>query len=180
MKTRFAVVRPGGRSSRAGMLPSQRAQAEDGFTCKHCGYFVSSAAGLCGVGNRNHCPYCLWSRHLDLYRAGDRLCACKAPMRPVGLVQKRTRKKYSQTGELMLAHACSGCAGVSINRLAADDDPQTLMHVFVRSLQLDPIIRTEFAAAQIELLGAGDWELVRGQLLGWEKIRWDGEEISDD
>jgi hypothetical protein len=48
------------------------------------------------VRNRNHCPYCLWSRCLDLFRAGDRLSACKAPMQPVGLALKHTRKKYGR------------------------------------------------------------------------------------
>jgi hypothetical protein len=172
MKTRFATFR-------AGMLRSQRIQAKDGFTCKHCGYFVSSAVYLSGVGNRNHCPYCLWSRHLDLYRAGDRLCACKSPMRPVGLVQKIIFKKYSRSGELMLAHTCIGCGSVSINRLAADDDPQALMEVFERSFQLEPVARAVFAAAQIELLGAGDWEVVRGQMVGWERDWRDGEEVAE-
>jgi hypothetical protein len=102
-----ALPRHGYRPSRAGMLRCFREQAEIGFICKHCGYFVSSDATLAGVGNRNHCPYCLWSRHLDLYHAGDRLCACKAPMRPLGLVEKRTGKKYGNPGELLLAHICT-------------------------------------------------------------------------
>ena len=32
------------------------------FTCRHCRNFVSAARVLAGVGHRNHCPYCLWSR----------------------------------------------------------------------------------------------------------------------
>jgi hypothetical protein len=46
------------------------------FKCGHCHAFVSMEPILSGVQNRNHCPYCLWSRHLDLYEAGDRLSAC--------------------------------------------------------------------------------------------------------
>ena len=91
------------------------------FRCIHCGAHVVTSPLYAGVLNRNHCPYCLWSRHLDLFAAGDRLCACKAPMRPLGLTLKQSRKKYVREdgGELMLIHACIECNNLSINRIAA-------------------------------------------------------------
>ncbi len=155
------------KAGRSGMLRLYRSQAVDGFTCKHCGWFVSSITAVSGVVNRNHCPYCLWSRHLDLFEAGDRLCACKALMRPVGLALKKTRKKYGRAGlgELMLVHQCTDCGGVSLNRLAADDDPQAIVEIFERSLQLDHL-----AAAQIEILTEDSRDLVMGQLFGCEAI----------
>ena len=64
----------------------------DGFRCTHCGAFVTRDTLLSGVVNRNHCPYCLWSRHVDWQRAGDRMSACKGRMYPVGLALKRERK----------------------------------------------------------------------------------------
>ena len=81
------------------------------FTCVHCGNYVSAGQMLAGVQNRNHCPYCLWSRHLDLFKAGDRMAACKAPMQPIGLTLKAGHKKYASAtgGEMMLVHICSGC-----------------------------------------------------------------------
>ena len=33
------------------------------FRCKHCGLDVPMDAP--GTAHRNHCPNCLWSRHLD-------------------------------------------------------------------------------------------------------------------
>jgi hypothetical protein len=97
---------------------------------------VSSVHLLSGVNNRNHCPYCLWSCHLDLYAAGDRLSACKAPMKPIGLTMKTGRNKYQLAahGELMLIHQCTECKMLSINRIAADDDSETIMAVFQESL----------------------------------------------
>jgi len=156
------------RSARAGMLRAYRAQAEDGFTCKRCRNFVSSAVALAGVLNRNHCPYCLWSRHVDLYLPGDRLCACKAPMRPAGLTQKQTRKKYAchRNGELMLIHICTECSGISINRLAADDDPGEVMQVFESSSRLDLSTMSRLAAEEIQLLDMRMRDLVRMQLFG--------------
>lgn len=106
------------------------------FKCAHCHVIVSSAHILSGVNNRNHCPYCLWSCHLDLYAAGDRLSACKGQMKPVGLTMKMGRNKYRLEGggELMLVHQCIDCGTLSINRVAADDDSSTIFTVFQESL----------------------------------------------
>jgi DNA-directed RNA polymerase subunit RPC12/RpoP len=139
------------------------------FRCAHCGQFVSADALLAGVYNRNHCPYCLWSRHMDWRKPGDRLAACKSPMRPIGLSVKRSRNKYAaddKTGELMLIHLCADCGKVSINRLAADDDCQTLLNAFEDSFTLDGQTRLRLEAEQIAILQAEDWQLVRRRLLG--------------
>jgi len=105
------------------------------FTCKHCSYFVITQSQISGVVNRNHCPYCLHSRHVDLYVPGDRLCACKALMKPVGLTLKRSRDKYAydNNGELMLVHRCNNCGDLSINRIAADDDPDMILAILLRN-----------------------------------------------
>lgn len=159
---------------RARSLPRRRGyagfssgQTEDGFLCKQCNAFVSSASFLSGVQNRNHCPYCLWSRHLDLYEAGDRLSACKAPMKPIALTVKATRNKYgSGRGELMLIHLCIECGRLSLNRIAADDDPQKIFSVFVESSRLEISLRTRLSTDGIRLLEAREEETVRAQLFG--------------
>ena len=137
------------------------------FECAHCGYIVSSAHWLSGVNNRNHCPYCLWSRHLDLYVAGDRLSACKAPMRPVALTCKRNRNKYaSGHGELMLVHQCVDCDNVSINRIAADDDTETLLEVFDTSLTLPVRTRDLILSNGIKILHQGALPVLQLQIFG--------------
>lgn len=138
------------------------------FTCAHCRSYVSAEPLRSGVKNRNHCPYCLWSRHLDLHEAGDRLSACKAPMQPVGLALKRTRKKYApeSSGELMLAHRCSDCGKVSLNRIAADDDVESILAVFDGSLQLGSAALRQIQQTGADLLGEGDKTMVEAQLLG--------------
>lgn len=138
------------------------------FRCAHCRAIVSSAHLLSGVNNRNHCPYCLWSCHLDLYTAGDRLSACKAPMRPIGLTMKKSRNKYQleARGELMLIHQCSDCKVLSINRIAADDDSGTVMAVFQGSLlpgHQPPGLCQEYG---IVILREEDIQLVHTQLYG--------------
>ncbi len=122
---------------------------------------------VCGVHNRNHCPYCLWSRHLDLYAAGDRLSACKAPMRPLGLTMKPGHNKYAPGGgEMMLVHLCVDCGRVSLNRIAADDDAQTLMEIFATCRTLPSGTRDMLLASGVRLLGGPEARVVQRQLLG--------------
>jgi DNA-directed RNA polymerase subunit RPC12/RpoP len=140
-----------------------------GFKCIQCSQPVSSNPLLSGVNNRNHCPYCLWSRHMDLHTAGDRLAACKAPMEPVGVTVKRIRKKYDQgrSGELMLVHLCVECGKLSINRTAADDDAGLMLEIFEVSLQSGHELLDRMESSGIELLGVEDAELIHARLLGW-------------
>jgi hypothetical protein len=136
------------------------------FTCLHCRNFVSTHPILSGVNNRNHCPYCLYSRHLDLLEPGDRLAACKAGMRPVGLALKRSNKKYAGLGELLLIHLCEECGRVSLNRMAADDDPDLVFEVYTRSFALDASARIYLCKSGVEVLQAEDVHLVKAQLFG--------------
>jgi hypothetical protein len=140
------------------------------FQCGHCHAFVSSAHLLSGVNNRNHCPYCLWSCHLDLFSAGDRLSACKGQMRPIGLTLKTGRNKYRRGtgGELMLIHQCVECGSLSINRIAADDDAATLMDVFETSVEHQ--IHTVCEANGIAALKRTDSAAINKQLLGRNEI----------
>ncbi len=136
----------------------------DDFICRHCGAFVSAGEMLSGVRNRNHCPYCLSSRHLDQFESGDRLSACKARMKPVGLTFKRITKKYAghQHGELMLVHLCEGCGKVSINRIAADDDNIRILDILKTSNSLRELLVQE----DIMLLDITHIDLVQKCLFG--------------
>jgi predicted RNA-binding Zn-ribbon protein involved in translation (DUF1610 family) len=157
-KTRRIYTRPG------------RTQTSSEFVCRNCGTFVSAHIALSGVGNRNHCPYCLASRHLDQFEAGDRLSACKACMQPVGLTFKRTAKKYTghQPGELMIVHCCEDCGDVSINRIAADDDTQLLLAVLEQSGTLAADISDSLVQQDITLLTMDHLDQVQRCLFGTE------------
>lgn len=66
-------------------------------------------------GCRNHCPFCLYSMHVDLEVPGDRLSECGGLMKPIGIQmhkKKRTR----------LIHFCQQCGQKAYNRSASDDD----------------------------------------------------------
>ena len=138
-----------------------------GFRCIHCRQYVSTIRLISGVDNRNHCPYCLHSRHLDWQRAGDRLAACKGSMQPVGLTFKQITKRYGAAhGELMIVHRCAECGKISINRIAADDDAEKVLVTFQHSQRLDQRIRAEIEAAGIRTITDTDLTRVLGQLFG--------------
>jgi hypothetical protein len=138
------------------------------FTCMNCRSFVCANSALSGVHNRNHCPYCLASRHLDLFEAGDRLSACKGAMLPVALTWKRSLKKYARfgDGELMLVHRCRDCGGLSINRIAADDDNALILSLLNGASALDGATLAACAATGIRLLDTADSRLVTRCLFG--------------
>ncbi len=60
-------------------------------------------------------------------------------MKPIGLTFKwEGVDKYNnlREGELMLIHECTGCGKISINRIAADDNEETILKVFDESQKL--------------------------------------------
>ena len=155
--------------ARRDVAPRDRAQlSEQEFRCRHCQRFVTYDPALAGVQNRNHCPHCLWSLHVDDRSAGDRRAECQSLMRPVGLTTKRSRNKYARErdGELMLIHRCAGCDKVVINRIAGDDNDAAIMEVFAQSHAAGSAFREELAAMGVEMLGPDDEALVRKRLVG--------------
>jgi len=142
------------------------------FKCKQCGGYVNADRMLSGVNNRNHCPFCLWSLHVDQNTPGDRKAQCKSRMHPLGLTVKHTLKRYGMEkgGELMMVHCCNGCGKFSINRIAADDDPQVIYQLFRRSLVLCEEIVSQLNEQGILLLGSRDLTVVYSQLYGWQSI----------
>lgn len=88
-------------------------QPSDAFTCGHCGRFVGPLPS--GGRNRNHCPFCLYSRHVDAERSGDRASPCKGMMEPIGVFER-------PNGEEVLVHRCVKCGFERFNRVGADDD----------------------------------------------------------
>ncbi|MFA5561639.1 MAG: RNHCP domain-containing protein [Eubacteriales bacterium] len=77
-----------------------------GFACEHCGAEVLPL----GFTSRNHCPFCLWSKHVDVL-PGDRANACGGPMQPLQVLPD-ARKGY------VILHQCRRCGAVVRNRAA--------------------------------------------------------------
>ncbi len=140
----------------------------DNFKCRNCGFFVTASREISGVNNRNHCPWCLWSRHMDLHTPGDRRSECLSRMEPIGLTIKQIIKRYGgeNQGELMLVHQCTGCGKISINRVAADDDALRLYRVYQNSFLTITDVLTHLELSGVYLLNENDEALVKLRVFG--------------
>jgi hypothetical protein len=105
------------------------------FLCENCQKKVPFSAFI-GTKHRNHCPFCLWSKHVDFKESGDRKSKCQGLMKPIGLTLKKEKeKKYEKTkeGEIMIIHQCIKCGKISLNRIARDDKEKEIIKVFENS-----------------------------------------------
>lgn len=133
-----------------------------GFRCSHCKHFVV-INGSMGTANRNHCNWCLWSKHVDNSK-GDRRSHCWGGMESIGLTFKH--EGYGRIGEIMLIHLCSLCKKISINRIARDDPEYRLIEVFDESHCLDDGIKQQLDLQGIYLLNSSDSHELSVQLFG--------------
>jgi predicted RNA-binding Zn-ribbon protein involved in translation (DUF1610 family) len=101
------------------------------FICAHCNHSVIPPES--GTKHRNHCPHCLFSRHVDM-RIGDRRSGCRGLMEPIGIwVQERK--------EWALIHRCQKCGFIRTNRIAGDDN-----EIMLFSLAARPMMQLPFPA----------------------------------
>ncbi|MDD5083809.1 MAG: RNHCP domain-containing protein [Candidatus Moranbacteria bacterium] len=88
-----------------------RRKKED-FTCEQCGFFVA------GNGYTNHCPKCLWGKHVDIH-PGDRASLCGGMLRPFSWTKER--QVFS------VIHTCVKCGFVGRNKLSEEDSMDALI-----------------------------------------------------
>lgn len=84
------------------------------FKCEKCGFAVT------GSGFTNHCPKCLWSKHVDV-NPGDRAAACGGLMEPIAV--------ETVGGDHAITHRCEKCGHRKRNKAAADDDFEELLKI---------------------------------------------------
>ena len=80
---------------------------KEDFICEHCGQEVK------GNGYTNHCPNCLYSKHVDI-NPGDRAEDCGGLMTPVELEQK--------DGKYIIVHKCQKCGFIRRNKVCEEDN----------------------------------------------------------
>jgi hypothetical protein len=107
----------------------ERRRQSRSFRCGRCQLDVPERAP--GTAHRNHCPNCLWSRHVDDDTPGDRESDCGSLMEPIGITVRGS-------GEWVLVHRCAGCDVINLNRTAGDDNPLVLLRLAVKPLAQPP------------------------------------------
>ena len=84
------------------------------FTCENCG------AHVVGNGYTNHCPHCLYSKHVDI-NPGDRASDCQGLMKPVGI---------ENTGKgIVIILRCCMCGSEKKNKAAENDNMDMIIKV---------------------------------------------------
>jgi hypothetical protein len=87
-------------------------KVKENFICEHCN------AEVLGTGYTNHCPKCLWSKHVDI-NPGDRAESCGGMMEPIEVEFK--------SGNFDIIQQCQKCGAVKRNKVAEDDNPEILI-----------------------------------------------------
>ena len=82
-------------------------RTRENFVCEQCSTVVE------GSGYTNHCPSCLWCKHVDV-NPGDRQETCRGLMEPVEV--------DIRGGEYVILHHCISCGFERWNKATKDDN----------------------------------------------------------
>ena len=91
---------------------------KEDFTCENCG------EGVEGNGYTNHCPHCLWSKHVD-NDPGDRAAECGGMMCPIGTEESG--------GEWKVVQECKKCGQIRKNKLSVTDNFDKIISITKKS-----------------------------------------------
>ena len=83
---------------------------DEEFICEHCGKKIPKLGYSC----RNHCPHCLYSKHVDK-NPGDRAEECHGMLKPIG-IEMSAKKGY------VIVFQCEKCGMIRKNKAAEDDN----------------------------------------------------------
>ena len=90
---------------------------DEEFVCENCGKQVSKLGYTC----RNHCPNCLYSKHVDV-NPGDRAEECQGLLKPIS-VELDSKKGY------VLVFQCEKCGAIRRNKAAEDDNMDLIINL---------------------------------------------------
>jgi len=91
-------------------------ELDEGFFCENCGKEVKPL----GYTSRDHCPYCLYSKHVDI-NPGDRKNTCLGLLEPIEI------EKFKDTYKIV--YRCTKCNQLHKNIIAKDDDINEIIKV---------------------------------------------------
>lgn len=90
---------------------------DNGFVCRNCGKSVEPL----GYTSRDHCPYCLYSIHIDNI-PGDRSNTCLGDLKPIS-IENNPKKGY------IIVYKCQKCGEIKRNKSASDDDFDKILEI---------------------------------------------------
>lgn len=93
------------------------ARRSEDFVCESCGTEVH------GTGYTDHCPNCLYGKHVDV-NPGDRKSDCKGALVPMKVTHDRSG--------FVIHYKCEKCKMEKAFKAAADDNEELLNSLFAR------------------------------------------------
>ena len=94
--------------------------------CEKCGEKVI------GDGYTDHCPKCLWGKHVDRKVPGDRASKCNGLMEPMGVMYEKGRFKIS--------YKCQKCGHEFRVRKGKNDERERLLELSVGNVKRSAVI----------------------------------------
>ena len=95
---------------------------DEEFICENCGKKVEKLGYTC----RNHCNYCLHSKHVDK-NPGDREETCHGILEPID-VEINSKKGY------IIVFRCKKCGAIRKNKAATDDNMDEIYNICKKKL----------------------------------------------
>ena len=95
---------------------------DENFICEVCGSKVEKL----GYTARDHCPYCLSSKHVDI-NPGDRRAECCGVLVPVGI-------ENAKKGNYKIVYKSSKCGEIKRNIMAHDDNMDLVIKIMANPL----------------------------------------------
>ena len=92
---------------------------DEEFDCENCGKHVTKLGYSC----RDHCPYCLYSKHVDIL-PGDRSENCHGKLVPTS-IETSSKKGY------VIVYKCEKCGSIRKNVMAEDDNMDLIIELSV-------------------------------------------------
>lgn len=92
---------------------------DEEFICEYCGKKVKKA----GYTARDHCPYCLTSKHVDIL-PGDRQNNCHGLLIPIGI------EKFKDTYKII--YKCDKCHETHKNIAIKDDNIDKIIELSIQ------------------------------------------------
>lgn len=89
---------------------------DEKFICEKCGKEVQKL----NYTARDHCPYCLYSKHVDIM-PGDRKNSCCGLLEPIQI------EKFKDTFKII--YCCQKCHQFHKNIMAKDDDMNLIIEL---------------------------------------------------
>ena len=97
-------------------------EIDEEFICENCGKLVKPLGYSC----RNHCNYCLHSKHVDI-NPGDREESCKGILIPIA-IEKSKNDNYK------IVYKCEKCGAIRKNIMAKDDNYDKVLEIAKSSI----------------------------------------------